>query len=78
MLAIVYHICNNLNDMRLRFAGVYDINKDMEICKMESEIYNISIPTAKDDRANLKRDMANVAKDFNKGFNIKKSEFISK
>ncbi len=78
MRAIVYNICDQLNDIRLLFAGAYEVHKDSELMRLEEELYNTTIPTAMQDKANLKTDSINTAKDFNKGFNEKRVEFASK
>lgn len=78
MLTVVLNICDQLNDFRLRFAGVYDLHTDQEMCNIERDLYNDDIPTVRNDKANLKADMTNIAKDFNKGYHAKKSELVAK
>lgn len=78
MRAVVYNICEQLNDIRLLFAGMYESNRDSELQKMKDEAYNISIPTTVQDKANLKIDSINTAKDFNKGFHEKQADFAAK
>lgn len=61
-------------DVTTSFTGKY-VNKNEELKKIIDEIQDEEIPSAKNDRANLKNDASKVAGDYKKAFELKKLEY---
>ncbi|WP_026730217.1 hypothetical protein [Flavobacterium denitrificans] len=56
------------------FSGTYS-NKNKEMRQLIDELNNTEIPSAKNDRANLKKDASNIAMDYKKAFELKKEKY---
>jgi hypothetical protein len=61
-----------LGNVSSAYSGTFR-SSSPEIKKIEEEMKNIDIPTAKTDRQNLRQDCNNVVKDYKKSFDNKKS-----
>ncbi|OYX81282.1 MAG: hypothetical protein B7Y83_17395 [Flavobacteriales bacterium 32-34-25] len=61
-------------DVSKSLSGTYK-NNDEEIQQLINELHNEEIPSARNDRTNLKNDGSNVVRDYKKAFELKKVEF---
>jgi hypothetical protein len=73
ILSIEMLFCDLFKDVSNSLSGTYS-KKDKDVQKLIDELYDQKIPTAKNDRANLKKDASNVANDYKKAFEIKNQE----
>src|ERR1700677_3550865 len=78
MRTIAIQICERLNDIRLLFGGVYELNKDSELKEFEISFYDIDVPNSKVDRLNLRKDRIIVLRDYKKCVNEKSESLIEK
>ena len=76
MRTIAINICDRLNDIRLLFAGVYELHKDPELKEFEITFYSMDVPTSKDDKLNLRRDRIIALQDYKKCLNEKRACLI--
>ena len=73
ILSLEMLFCDLFKDVSSSLSGTYT-KKDKDLQDLIDELQNQEIPTAKNDRANLKKDASNVAKYYKKAFEIKNQE----